>query len=232
MWILAGIVMLGAAAPARADLEIWLSSTNGTNNNPPLSSDGVATASSGTTAQFSNPNFNGFNIDVLAVSSNSPGSPPFSQLTGETLKITNNNATTETLFITLGDTDFMSPTSATLLSHIGGTVVIPDPANTLTYWSYVNTNNAQNGTGGFTPGGQTPGITSGSFNNDASLSLPSLGTPYSITERFALTLSAGSEINFSSSSTLAALPEPSSLVLAAIGALGLTGYGVRRRGKA
>jgi hypothetical protein len=231
MAAMVGLLALGMGTPARAaDMEIALS----TSNNPPaIPGDVVASAPSGTTATYSNMNFGGFNIDLLAASSNSPGTGSLAQLTGSTLQITNTSSAPATLFITLGDTGFTSPTSATLDSHIGGTVVIGSPANSLTYSSYVNTDNAQNGTGGSTPGAQTPGITSGSFNNDSFLSLPSLGTPYSITERFALTLGAGSEINFSASSTLTpTVPEPSTLMLTGVSALCLAGYGVRRRGKA
>jgi hypothetical protein len=236
MWILAGIVMLGAAAPARADLEIWLSASTGSNNNPPHASDKVASAASGTSVSFNLANFLGFNISILESSSNSPGTPTSSLLAGSAAQITNNNTTTATLYFTLGDTGFTMPTSGTLQSDIFGTVGMGDPSNSLTFWSYVNNDNSQNGTGGSTPAGaQTPSITNvGSFNDLKFGSVSNLSTPYSMTLRFALTLGPNASIQFASSSTLipTSTPEPSSLVLAAIGALGLAGYGVRRRGKA
>jgi hypothetical protein len=224
-----GLLAFAMATPARADsLDIWISTVN----NPPVAGDQVASASSGTSVAYSNNNFGGFSISMLASSSNSPGTSSNAQLTGATLSITNNNSKTATLYISLGDGGFTSPTTPpnlTLLSHVGGTVVIGSSANLLTYHSYVNSDNSQNGTTGITPGAQTPGITSGSFNSDASTPITSLSGPYSMTETFAFTLGAGAEINFSSSTTLSPVPEPTSLSLAALGALGLTGYSLRRR---
>jgi hypothetical protein len=223
---LVGVLALGVAVPARAgSLQIAAS----TSANPPAIPGDVVS----TTGSFSG-TIGGFAISMLATGSNSPGSPTIAELTGTTLSITNNNAATTTLYITLGATGFTGPTtppSITVHSHVGGTVVIPDPANALTYNSYINSDNSQNGTSGMTPGAQTPGITSGSFSNDKNLTITSLTGTYSLTERFAITLSAGSQINFSSSTSLvaSAIPEPSSLTLAGLGVLGMIGYGLRRR---
>jgi hypothetical protein len=224
------IVAMGMAVPARADLEIWASTTN----NPPVAADKIAMGTSGTSATFSGMIGTDV-ITVLATSSNSPGSPTLSKLVGTDLDITNTGSSTQTVYITLGDTGFTSPVappSVQLLSHIGGTVVVGDSDNALTYWSYVNNGPAggQNSTAGLTPGAQMPDVTAtGSFRNDLSLLLSSLTSGYSLTERFAITLGAGQDINFASSTTLQSVPEPSTLVLAGLGALGMVGYGLRRR---
>ncbi len=224
------LAALGVALPeAKADsLAIWIS----TINNPPVVGDQVASAPSGTAVEYSNSNFNGFAITMLATSSNSPGSSSIAYLTGSTLSIKNNNSTTSTIYISLGDGDFTSPTAPGALlmnSHIGTTTVVNDASNKMTFQSYVNTDNSQNGTTGITTGPQTPNITSGSSSNDAFKTITSLSGPYSITETFAITLSAGSQINFATNTSLSPVPEPASMTLAAMSAIGLVGYGLRRR---
>jgi len=148
------------------------------------------------------------------------------------LDIKNTGTSTATLYITLGDTGFtapVTPPSILVNSHIGGTVVVGSSANVMNYWSYINQSNGQNATSGLTPGVQTPSITTSSFSDDKFLTITSLAASYSLTERFAITLGAGAEINFSSSTTLTPVPEPSTMALAGLGALGLIGYGLRRR---
>jgi len=230
------ILALGMATPARANLQIWVSSVN----NPPLVGDMVASGT--TTASFSGTI--GDVIVNLAAQTNSPGGGGTAQVLGSDTSITNSSANTVTIFFTIGSTGFtnpVTPPNIVMLSHIGGSVPLPiggDPANLLTYQSYVDSANGQNSLGALTTGAQTPdvrGTIMQSFNSDApNLTITSLAGPYSITERFSLTLSANSEINFASSTTLTNLPltpipEPSTLAIAGIGGLGLIGYGLRRR---
>jgi hypothetical protein len=224
------ILALGEGA-ARADMEIWIS----TSNNPPLSTDSVAGGA--TSASFSG-SVGGYSISMLASGSNSPGGSAISFLTGTTLTITNVGATNH-LFITLGQTGFtmpVTPPNISMLSHIGGTTFVADSSNLLTFQSYVNTANGQNAASGITTGPQSPVITGTSaWSSDAvPLTITSLAATYSMTERFDLFLSTGSMINFSSSTTLTniplnAIPEPSSLAIAGVGALGMIGFGLRRR---
>jgi hypothetical protein len=219
-------ILLAGATPARANLEIQLSTDNITYMT-------VASVVGGAT-QFTGA-FGGYAIVVLATASNSPGTPTFAELDGADLTIENVNAGDGHLFIKLGDTDFTSPTTPPNIlmeSHVGGTIPVADASNTLTFQSYVDnvTPNGQNTTVGITTGAQTPGITGGSFNDTTSTLIASLSAPYSITEFFDLHLSEGSRFNFSSSTTLTSVvPEPSSMAIAGLGALGLIGYGIRRR---
>jgi hypothetical protein len=227
------LLALGMATPARAgSLQIWASTVD----NPPTSSDMVATGSS--TAAAANPLTVGtFKITGLSAFSTSPGSPKSAEETGATTSITNTGGSTATLYITIGSTGFTAPVTPPdikLESNIGGAVVIGNGANALTYQSYLDnvTPNGQNTLVGITPGAQHPGITAeGSYNNSTSTMITSLKSPYSLTEYFAITLGAGAEINFSSSTSLlvSAIPEPSSLTLAGLGVLGMIGYGLRRR---
>jgi hypothetical protein len=222
------ILAMGMATPARADLEIWASTTG-----PTTSANEVAHVASGTGFQSVNytSTLGGFNIAALATSSNTPGTPTVGYLTGSTVTIQNNNASTATLWISLGDTIYNAPTgSVTVNSHIGGSVTINGAANMMAFQSYVNSDDSQNGTTGVTGGAQNPVITGPlSYTSDLFTPIASLSSPYSITETFEITLSAGSLINFGSNTTLTSVPEPSTMAIAGLGALGMIGYGLRRR---
>ncbi len=223
-----GILAMGMAAPARADLEVQLS-TNGVNWTT------VASAGSGTSASYSSSNFHGFNISLLSDDSNSPGAGDMAYLEGANLHITNNNAGTSTLYIKLSDTGFTTPVtsldSIKLDSQIGGSVTTKGADNTLTFQSYVDPADGQNSPTGFTTGAQTPNVTGTpkAYSSNTSMMITSgLTTTYSITETFKITLDHLSQIGFQSSTDLAYAPEPSSLATAVLAALGLIGYGVRR----
>jgi hypothetical protein len=226
-----GILTIGMTTPARADLEIAISTTN---DPPAIPLNVVATAPSGTFVQYSNANFGGFDISLFG-SSLSPGAPNTTALGGFFSHITNDNLSTATLYITLGDTNFTTQTAPPDLlvgSHIFANVLIPNSNNLLTYSSYINADNSQNGTSGMTSGVQSLPVTSGTPSDDVVFTITSLPMPYSVTERFALTLGAGAEILVSSdtsSPSHAVTPEPSTMGLITIGMLGLTGYGLRRR---
>jgi hypothetical protein len=231
---MAGILVVGMATPARADLEIWASTTG-----PPTAANLVANTPSGggfQSVSFNSANFGGFIVGVLATSSNTPGTPTLANLTGSSVNITNNNATTSTLWITLGDTSYMAPTAPpgviSVNSHVSNTVVVGNSANMETFHSFVNPDNSQNGTTGFDSGAQTPDIRGpASSISDVVFNIANLPKPYSVTETFKITLGAGAAITFSSNTTLTlqAVPEPSTAAIAGLGAMGLIGYGLRRR---
>jgi MYXO-CTERM domain-containing protein len=225
-----GVLAAGMATPARADLEILLSA-DGTNWTK------VAHDASGTTASYSNNNFHGFNISVLSDDSNSPGTSTLAYLEGSDVHVKNNNAGVATLYIKLSDTGFhlpVNPAPVTLDSQIGGSITVGGSSNALSYQSYVDPMDREAWTGGFTAGAQKPNITGKtqkSYSNDSALLIThGLTSAYSITEYFKLTLAKGSQVGFQSSTNLSApAPEPSGLVLAGMGALGLIGYALRRR---
>lgn len=226
------ILAMGMATPARADLEIW-----GSTVGPPTAVDMLTSTPSGLGFQsvsYTNPSFGGkFNLAALATASDTPGTSPFAFLNGSAVTVQNITGSTATLWITIGDTDYHAPTTPppiTVNSHIGGSVTINDPANLMTFQSYVNQDNSQNGVTGFTGGPQHPVITGpSSFTSDIISTITSLSSPYSITETFKITLSPNSLINFGSNTFLTPVPEPSSMAIAGLGALGLIGYGIRRR---
>jgi hypothetical protein len=227
---MAGLLGVGMATPARADLQIQLSLDGSSWTTE-------AEGSSGTAVSYGYPSaetLGAFTIQTLSTASNSPGSSVQSVLFGSDTFIKNTGSTTATLYITMSDTGFKMPYSpVTVDSHVGGTVITPGSGNLMTYQSYIDPANGQNTTTGYSPGPQDSknGLTikSGSFDNDAYLTLAkNLSSQYSVTEYFKITLSAGSEINFSSSTTLTT-PEPSSLVLAGLGGISVVGFALRRR---
>jgi len=234
------VVLVMGVAPARADLEIWVSTTD----NPPVLADKVASTPSGTgfqTVSYTNTSFHGFNISALATSSDSPGSGNFANLTGSTVAIINNSGVTKTLFITIGDTGYAGPFSppgpVVVQSSLGTTVSVGSAANAITFTSYVNTgpHGAQNAITFSPTGDQSNAITAtGSNNNTASANMNTLVAGFSVTERFQITLGNHSNVNFSTNTILtndnpAAVPEPSTMAIAGLGALGMIGYGLRRR---
>ncbi len=235
-----GTLVIAMAAPARADLQIWAGTTA-----PLTSANLVASTPSGLGSQTVNytGTIGDFSISALATSSDTPGTPTFASLGGSTVTITDTNtnlALTATLYISLGDVSYTGPTSppaagVVVVSNLGTTVFIGNSANTLSYQSYVNQDNSQNGTTGYTTGSQSVPITTvGANSNSTSNTFSPLSSPFSVTETFAITLSGLSSINFSTSTILiaegiAGTPEPSSLAIAGVGALGLIGFGLRRR---
>ena len=223
------ILAVGMDTPARAgSLQIWISTTH----NPPVAADMVA---SGTTNASFSGTIGGDAIVNLVAGTNSPGAGGIALLLGSDLSITDTGTGNVTLFITMGSTGFttpVTPPNILFLSHIGGSVPFGDTANTMTYQSYVDSGNGQNVLGALTTGAQTPNVTGGAFDSSASpVTITSLTGTYSVTQYYAITLSAGSELNFAASTTLTnnAVPEPSSLVLGGIAVVGMIGYRVRRR---
>ena len=223
-----GILAMNMAAPAHAGLVIELS-TDGVHWTT------VATGASGSSASYTNSNFQGFNISVLSADSNSPGTSSLTYLEGASVHITNDTGKLSSLYITLSDTGFTAPTAppeVLLDSQIGGSVTVGGKDNTLVYQSYVDPADGQNTLTGFTTGPQSPNITGTpkSYNTDTSTMITGgLTSTYSITESFKFTLDNHSQLGFSSSTNLSAVPEPSSMVLSCISVLGLVGYTWRRK---
>jgi hypothetical protein len=227
------ILALSAATPARADLEIQLSSDGVTWTE-------VAFGASGTSASFSSANWNstGFAVSALSTDSNSAGTSSLAYLEGSNLHITyNGSSATGTLYIGLGDTGFTAPhtpPNISVNSHVSGTVTVSGPDNLMSFQSFVDTTNAQNGQGGGL-GAQTPIVTGpNSYLDDKTATLTSLTTTFALTEVFKITLDKASQLGFVSNTTLMQIqtqgvPEPSTMALAGLGALGLISYGLRRR---
>jgi len=223
------ILAMGMATPARANLQIWLSETG------PLTSANSVANDTGTpgAASYINSNFAGnLNINTSA-GSTSPGTPGFAQTTSSTTTLINNTGSAITVFLSIGSTGFTAPVPPlTVTTSVSATVVNGSASNLLSYNSYVNSSNGQNATTGTTTASpQTLNITAvaSGLENATSFAYTTSGTPYSMTELYQITLGGNSSITLSGSTSVVPVPEPSTMAIAGLGALGMIGYGLRRR---
>ena len=174
----------------------------------------------------------GLQLNMAAAQSNSPGTPTLALLLSSALSIMNTNTSgTATAHLLIGDTGFRAPTGGvSLLSHIGGSVAVGGSANALSFFSSIDQGNGQNVSPGTSnTAAVTPNISpAGSYDATNSAAIPSVSAPYSMTENLTITLSAGSIVNYSSSTTLSPVPEPVSLLLVGTSLIGL-GVSLRRK---
>lgn len=220
------IMVMGMATSARADVEIWVS-TNGTTYQQLGTSGATFSSGSGTVG--------GFSITQISASTNLTGSPTDAYSFGTQTNISSSAG--GTLYIVLAATGYLQPiTPPDILMHSNiSPTKLGGKGSQAVYNSYVDTTNAGAGTSGYTFGGgyntvtQTETTTGIDDKYTVIPSNPGLGSPYSLIETFKLTLGSGGQFNSSSTTELTSLPEPSTMALAGLGALGLIGYGVRRR---
>jgi len=182
----------------------------------------------------------GLVVSMAAATSNSPGTPNMAFLLSSALSVMNTNASgTATAHLLIGDTSWAVPTGAvTMLSHIGGTVAIGGSSNTMAFFSSFDPGTGQNvSPGSFNTPAVSPSISAaGSYDATSSVAIPSVSVPpsFAMTENLTITLSAGSIMNYSASTTLSPsttvspVPEPVSLLLVGTSLIVL---GVSLRGK-
>jgi len=153
------------------------------------------------------------------------------ELLSSTTSITNETGSSgHVLHITITGTGYTAPTTpppVTVLSHVSGTIAVETTpsTNSLSFQSIVP---------GASLAVQSPaingGTTEGTYNSNLTGTTSSLSAPFTLEETLSVTLNDKfDQINYSSSTTLSSVPEPSSMAIAGLGALGMIGYGLRRR---
>lgn len=232
----AAFVAMGLlATSARADLNITVeevdTSTSTIIYTNSFSAAGLPTSNLSTGSfGFSTPDY-----AVTFLGAQADQLPSISEVLSSTVSVVYNGATgnpsADQLQISITGTLFTAPVTPpdiSALSHIGGTFSTASAGDFLNLTSSVIPAVFASPPG-FTP--QTSSVSSpGSFKNDQGQSIIALSGPFTIQEVLTIQLNGnGDTVGYQSSTTLNSVPEPSSLVLAGLGGLGLIGYGLRRR---
>jgi hypothetical protein len=221
------IAVLAMATPAHATLQISLQEA-GVN--------GGAITSVGTAADFSSVSFTGnygdFTVTIFGGSSDNGAS--LSDLLQSTTSVTNNSGTSKTLKLYVSQTNYTLPAGSLLnvSSGLGGSVSTGSVGLTGIFQGYADKNNNLNGTGDFTTGAQNATQNGNTFDTGSANGVFSRTNPmYSLTSIVTFALSGGGKANYSSHVNVTPIPEPSTMALGGLGALGLIGYGLRRKAR-
>jgi MYXO-CTERM domain-containing protein len=159
------------------------------------------------------------------------------QLLSSATSLTNvGTSGTHTVHLMITATDYgspLTPPAVKFTSGISGTTVTGGAANALAFTAYVDPTNTPTTAGAYNNGVQSAPITVGgntTWNSGTATSfINSLVAAFAMLQSIDFTLNQGSSLNYSSSQQLQSVPEPSSVVMAGFGALGLVGLAVRRR---
>jgi len=214
---MAGLLILGLSERAHADLSVSL------NNGTPatVAGNGIlafALASSPITASGN------------ATGGTALGSPAEMDLSS--LAISSSGAGTATLIFSMNN--IMSPVGPGIISEsITGSFALG--TGTIMYQTFGSNSNTLYSSLPLTPppGGMTGIVTSLTPPTNASSGAFTATSPYSLTEVLTITFTSasGGNVNLSSDAraNFTAAPEPSTMAIAGLGALGLIAYGLRRR---
>jgi hypothetical protein len=188
-----------------------------------------------------------FDVTVTIAVTNSPGTAALGSLTITNFNVSLNgtaSAGDNTLTIYAKATDYTLPPGSPLNmdSNESGTFVASTAGDKVTFTSYFDASNTAPGTlppTGFTIGTPSPtvtitstGGTTGSLSANAAPTLVTRSGMFALANVTTVTLSGSSStvaLGMNGATTVTGVPEPSSMALAGLGALGLMGYGLRRR---
>jgi hypothetical protein len=239
---IASIAMLGTilamcAPPAHADLALFLQEDAGnifevahtTDFNPA----GVVFS-----GNFGPGGVGGTDFFVTIQSASSDDGATLSDLLTGTNRITNNSGATHTLMVWASQNNYSLPAGTPLRveSGMSGTVSIGTLTLSNIFQAYADKGNDLLGTPtagaaitDFTNGPQTGVLNGSTFDTGSASGLFTRTGSYSLTQVANIQLTAGGRMNFSAHEHVTAVPELSTMAIAGLGALGLIGYGLRRR---
>jgi len=240
------VTLIGLSLPARAQLIFTLASGTETEtiSGVPAGTGSYTGNGPSTLIESSTPGsltylptaaFNGVEVNALNVSSNSPGTSSGGNVQEVELDFLNKSSSAVTLTLTATAAGFTFPTPGspgTLSSTLGNNSPLGNGSSTFT--SAIGTGTVGTATGGETFGSivaSTPllsnGLVSGSVSASATGTVPS--PSYALQTTLTVTLAAGGSDDVTATTSVTAVPEPSSFVMAGVVALGLMGYGLRRK---
>jgi hypothetical protein len=228
--VLAIVAGLGLATPsAFADISyIATDLTNGgTMNN------GIAPGN-GDTLSTGKIQVGHFQVQVQSSSTD----PSPSTLSTTTIDIDNKGTNTSTIEIEVSSQGFTTPGGALILSStVQGTSSKALAGQKATGQTWIDNTNtlfgmpASGTAGSLTGTAAANGATTYTFPNGGQFADVTVAghVPFSLTQEITITLAAGKQGQITISSSVNGVPEPSSLALAGIGALGMIGFHLRRR---
>jgi hypothetical protein len=236
--IVAALALLAAPPSARANFVMTVTEVGGPSITI-VDNDSNDQASNTGEIKYINHSFGDFDISNLDATSNRTTGGTVGALQINSIVAHSTGITQKTLTVTLGDTDFNFPGSTgsqmTLRSSIGGTFLLATAGDSFSFTSSADPNNGQNVTAVSTPPQTfTFGTnTQGSFNDTNSTTFTRTGN-YSLTNTSSFTLFGGTSVQSNGTTSAigpaAAVPEPASLALGAVGILlvGLRGWRARK----
>jgi hypothetical protein len=210
---LVGAALLSSPSAARADLTITLSESGHASQSFTVPGGPPAINVISTV-------YGDFSIEAdTATSFGSNANQAMLQVT--TLSVRNSASGSKTLTVTVDQTGYTVPYAPTMLVNSSLSTTNIPTGGTISFVSSLN-------------GGMTPSVSlSGPTVNNSIAAPPTLFSgvtrPYTLDSTTTITIGAGLTSNSTGTTTAFAVPEPSSMALAGLGAMGLIGYGVRRR---
>jgi len=206
----AGLLTLGLSHPAHATLQVGINGSS---------------AGSSATNGIVSLNFTS-GIFTVTGSADGPGVLGAGTVDLSTTTITSTGAGTITIVVNV--TGLTSPSGAGTLSETITGHEISGGSFTSSFVSVGDNSNTSTLGPATPPGTQTPAVTT--LNGSSSVAFTAVPT-YALDQVLTFTFSGAGQISISSdaTTTFAAVPEPSSMAIAGLGALGMIGYGLRRR---
>jgi len=222
----AGLLAIGLLSSAARAQELTITVQEGTGTVQTFTDSG-SLSGTGLAAGALTVNTADYHITFLGSTASENGGTSLVNSSTTTITETGATGTAGLLTITVSETLFTGPSSSTTVtSSIGGSVSTDAHSD-----ASVSFNSVVNGTNLATQSFSSMPV--GSYNNTITPTVTSLPSTYSMGEVIQVQLNTHNDaLNYASSTQLtntAAVPEPSSMAIAGLGALGFIGYGLRRR---